>query len=364
MITILAYITLLFYTVRFLVALINRIWSPRLRRGKISTHPMVSVLIPARNEERNIARLLGDLRDQDYHNIEVLVFNDRSTDRTLEVARQFMAADSRFGVIDSEGLPPGWLGKSYGCHRLGEKAHGNYLLFLDADVRVGPGLIESALAHLKRHQLQLLSLFPKQEMVRWGERMVVPLMNFILLTLLPMRLTRISRRTSLSAANGQFMLFVGEAYRQVQPHERVKYIRVEDIAIARLFKSLGLRMECMTGNSDIRCRMYHNLPEALYGMSRSVAAFFGGSHAVALIYWLLSFLGPLAVLMALPPVYLLMLFVLIVAIHGLVASVSLHSFLQQLLLAPARQFFLGVTIFLSYIHQHKRRTVWKDRILE
>ncbi|MBW6536923.1 MAG: glycosyltransferase family 2 protein [Mariniphaga sp.] len=361
MLIIFAYITLVFFGIRFLVALSNVLFSPVLKMQKQQGEPLVSVLIPARNEEQNIGNLLNDLQKQFYTNFEVIVFNDQSTDQTEEIVEAFTKADNRFRLINSAGLPEGWLGKSNACHQLSQKASGDYFLFLDADVRVKPGLIESALAQMQKHRLRLLSIFPKQEMITLAEKITVPVMNSILLSLLPMVLTRESSRTSLAAANGQFMLFEKETYRKVQPHRQVKNLLVEDILIARLYKTNRLKMQCMTGNSTIRCRMYQNLNDALHGFSRSVAEFFGGSHLAAFLYWLIGTLGVFAVIFGLP---MLFSFIVIALITGIIFFVSISSrqpFWQNLLFAIPRQLLLGAIVFLSFRNKKLKKTRWKGR---
>ena len=119
------------------VALTNLMVERNLPESENSSEELVSVLIPARNEENNIGNILTDLINQDHRNIEVIVFNDQSEDRTAEIVREFARIDNRIRLIESDGLPEGWLGKNYACHKLSQSATGKYLLFLDADVRVG-----------------------------------------------------------------------------------------------------------------------------------------------------------------------------------------------------------------------------------
>jgi len=361
MLTILAYITLVFFGIRFLVSLFNVLFSPVLKLQKQTGEPLVSVLIPARNEGRNIGNILYDLKNQSYSNIEVYVFNDQSTDRTEDIVDGFVKTDARFHLLNSEGLPEGWLGKNNACYQLAKKASGEYFLFLDADVRVQSGLIESALAQMQKHRLKLLSIFPKQEMKTLAEKITVPVMNSILLSLLPMALTRESSRPSLAAANGQFMLFEKKTYQNFQPHERIKNELVEDILIARFYKANKLKMQCMTGNKTIRCRMYQNMNDALNGFARSVAQFFGGSHVAAFLYWFVGTFGIFAVLFSLPLVYTGIILVLITGIILFVSVASRQSFGQNLFTAIPRQLLLGVIVFLSFRNKKLKKTRWKDR---
>ncbi|MBN2570753.1 MAG: glycosyltransferase family 2 protein, partial [Ignavibacteriales bacterium] len=220
------YFILIFAGIQFFVALSNIIFSLVLKKRITLEKPFISVLIPARNEEENITDLLNDLLEQDYENIEIIIFNDESTDNTERIVKDYMKKDTRIKLINSDGLPGGWVGKNYACNSLAKNANGGYFLFLDADVRVGKNLIDSVLSHIQKYKLSLLSIFPKQIMLTRAEKIVVPLMNFILLSLLPLRLVRKSKFSSLAAANGQFMFFDSECYRKLEPHKKFRNSKV------------------------------------------------------------------------------------------------------------------------------------------
>jgi glycosyltransferase involved in cell wall biosynthesis len=357
----LAYITILFFCLRFLVATVNVICIPVLKYRRISSKPLVSVLIPARNEENNIQNIVNDIINQDYNNTELIIFNDMSTDRTAELIIPYTQLDKRVRLINSEGLPDDWLGKNYGCYRLAQEASGEYFLFLDADVRLGTGLIESSLAQIQRYQLKLLSIFPKQEMVTLGEKITVPVMNIILLSLLPMILTRESIHPALSAANGQFMMFEKDSYINIQPHKLLKKNKVEDILTARLFKKEGLKIQCMTGNDSIRCRMYSGAGEAISGFSKNIAEFFGGSHILAFIYWLTGTWGIFAVICYLSLTYTFITLALMAGITVLVSRASLQPVIQNIILSIPQQLATGAMLFHSIKNKLLKRTRWKGR---
>lgn len=359
-----AYAIVLFFILRFLVAATNLIFSPVLKKRKHAGHPFISVLIPARNEEKNIPDILEDLKTQSYKNIEVIVFNDQSTDDTAEIVRRFAAADNRFRLVNSMGLPPGWLGKNNACHQLALQAKGDYLLFLDADVRIKSGIIESALAQVQKHSLKLLTIFPKQIMKTTGEKIVVPLMNGILLSLLPLILTRVSFRPSLAAGNGQFMFFEKETYFDTLPHEKVKQNPVEDIFIARLYKKQKKKMQCMTGNETINCRMYQGLEEAIAGFSRSLPHFFGGSHFVAFLYWLITTSGIFIVAFYLPFVYLIIVVFLVIFTKTAISITSRQSVIQNLIWGIVQQLFMGVIVIQSYQNKRLKKSQWKGRNID
>jgi glycosyltransferase involved in cell wall biosynthesis len=346
------------------VAATNLIFSPVLKKKEISENPLVSVLIPARNEEKNILHILEDLKNQSYKNIEVIIFNDQSTDGTAKIVKRFTATDARFHLVNSTGLPPGWLGKNNACHQLALQASGEYLLFLDADVRIQAGIIESALAQVKKHKLKLLTIFPKQIMKTRGERMVVPLMNSILLSLLPLMLTRVSRRQSLAAGNGQFMFFEKNTYFDLLPHEKVKQKTTEDIFISRLYKKQEKKIQCMTGNETISCRMYQGLDEAISGFSRSLPQFFGGSFLAAFLYWIITTFGIFIIAFYLPFVYLIIFILIIIATKTAISITSRQSVIENLIWGIVQQLFMGVIVIRSYINKRLKKSQWKGRNID
>ncbi len=358
---IIAYIVFGFAVIQLLVALVNVLFKQPLPQSSKAFQPMVSILIPARNEEQNIGNILKDLQKQPYKNIEVLVFNDQSEDNTAAIAEEFTVNDKRIKLFHSTGLPKGWLGKNYGCYNLAQKATGDYFLFLDADVRISGNIIHQAISMVRKHKLGLLTIFPKQEMQTWGEWMVVPLMNYILLSLLPLILVRLSIFNSLSAANGQFMLFEAETYKKQQPHEKHSLSRVEDISIARWFKSNGIRIACLSGTNDIRCRMYSGFYDALKGLSRSVIMFFGNSALIAILFWLLTTVGFVFVLLALPLSAFILYLLMLVFTRILISVASRQNIFKNLVLGFFQKWVLGYVIIRAIRSQTKQAYEWKGR---
>ncbi len=234
---ILIYFIFLFLILRFTVTLFNFISNPKLTNSPRDYDDLVSILIPARDEEKNILNLLQSIRDQNYRNYEVVVLDDHSSDETFQICEKFADSDKRFRVVSGKPLPKEWLGKNYACYQLAEEAKGKFLMFLDADETVADGLLNNTVHRMKFYRLDLLSLFTNQVMITWGERMIVPLMHFVLLNLLPLRLVRLSKSPAFSAASGQFMLFNAENYKENQWHEQVRDKVVEDIEIMRSVKA-------------------------------------------------------------------------------------------------------------------------------
>jgi glycosyltransferase involved in cell wall biosynthesis len=356
-----AWFVLAFTLLQLLIALVNLIFYPKLPTGNLKERPFVSVLIPARNEEKNIGNILGDLLYQDYTEIEVIVFNDQSEDRTVEIVQEYALNDGRIRLINSDHLPQGWLGKNWACHSLSQTATGEYFFFADADVRVGSGLIDNAITYCKRFNLALISIFPKQIIKTIGEKVTVPNMNYILLSLLPLILVRKSGFSSLAAANGQFMFFDSAIYKAIRPHEKMRNRKVEDIEIARSLKAGNYKVACLVGDNRIKCRMYNNFNDAVSGFSKNVAAFFGNSVIIATLFWLMTTFGFLIVLFKLPLFYFTGYLVSFLFTRVIISIISEQSIKANLLFLIPQQLSLGIFILNAFINKNIKSFQWKGR---
>ncbi|HZK97652.1 MAG TPA: glycosyltransferase family 2 protein [Prolixibacteraceae bacterium] len=350
-----------FTAVQLLVAATNLIFKPRLNKSPLQGNPLISVLIPARNEAENIDVLLTDLINQHYQNIEIVVFDDQSDDQTVEIVSALAETDSRIKLFRSNGLPNGWLGKNFGCHSLSLHAKGEYLLFLDADVRMGEDIILSVVSYSETYRLGLLSIFPEQIVITPGEKMTVPIMNYILLSLLPLPLVQWTSFRSLAAANGQFMLFNTSVYNRFMPHEHVKNCKVEDIEIARYLKAERIPIACLTGNKSIRCRMYNSFGDAVRGFSKNIISFFGNSFVLAVIFWFITTLGFIPVLISFSVNFLVVYIVMLLLIRLFVALTSHQRILDSFLYFIPQQLVMGVVMFSSFLNKYFFHYQWKGR---
>jgi chlorobactene glucosyltransferase len=354
-------VILFFIVLRFVVTLFNFMSDPKLRRTIKPYNDLVSILIPARNEEGNIIALLQSIRQQDYQDYEVIVLDDHSTDNTYALCTEFAAQNPRFHVVKGNPLPPHWLGKNYACYQLAQKAEGNFLLFIDADEKIKAGLINSALHRMYLKNLGLLSLFTNQEMRTLGEQTVVPLMHYILLNLLPLQLVYLVRNRAVAAASGQFMLFDANHYREYQWHQQVKNKVVEDVEIMRMVKSAGLNGEALLANNMVSCRMYKNYADALKGFSKNFLAAFNYNSFALLIYLMVVLGGPLIVIATLNINLIAFMCGLILLSRIMISLSAGQNALKNLVLHPVQMFNLMLIAFLS-IQQHlTKTTVWKGR---
>jgi cellulose synthase/poly-beta-1,6-N-acetylglucosamine synthase-like glycosyltransferase len=240
--------------------------------------PLVSVIIPARNEQRNIERCVRSVLATRHPSLEVIVVNDHSTDETGTIARAIARDDERLVVIDAPDLPDGWFGKQWACATGARVAGGELLLFTDADTRHESDLLPRAVNALRDRGASLLSIAGHQEMHSFWERIVQPQM-FALLSIRYGGTEHVSnaRRAEDVIANGQFILVRRDAYDAVGGHATVRDRVAEDMALGQeLFRS-GRRVVLMLALSHFSTHMYASLREVVDGWRKNIYA--GGRHA-------------------------------------------------------------------------------------
>ncbi len=241
--------------------------------GSGEGEPPVTVVVPARNEARNIERCLTSLTLQDYPDFEVIVVDDGSFDGTGELARGVPRGNAgRLVVIEGAPLPDGWFGKPWACHQGAMAAGGRLLLFTDADTHHASPLLRRAVAAMREDGARVLSLMGFQELGGFGERLVQP----HLFTLLAMRYRDASRpigsgESGDAIANGQYILVEREAYEGVGGHEAVKGEVVEDLRLAQVLTGAGHTLTLRNAEEDFSTRMYRSLREVIDGWTKNMA---------------------------------------------------------------------------------------------
>ncbi len=256
-----------------LIALIVGRPRPRLRQWKPLTErgaPPVSIVLPARNEAANLERCLRSLLASRYPDFEVVVVDDRSTDRTLAIAEGVATEDHRIIVVKGQDLPDGWYGKPWACWQGYLEAKGDVFLFTDADTQHGPDLLGRAVAALEAERADLVTVMPLQEMHSFWERMVQPFF-FISLGVRygsPERLNR-NRNPVHAIANGQFILTTRDAYEWVGGHRKVRNTVIEDLRLAVEYCTAGRRMFFVVADEDMTTRMYSSLGGIVEGWSKN-----------------------------------------------------------------------------------------------
>jgi hypothetical protein len=229
----------------------------------------VSVLIPARNEEQNIRATLEVALANQRVEFEVIVLDDHSTDRTAEIVSEFAARDSRVRLESAAPLPTGWCGKQHACHVLASLARNPLLVFIDADVRLAPDALARMVAFMQRSEVSLASGVPRQQLGTFSERLLIPLIHFVLLGFLPMHAMRRTKSPAFSAGCGQLFIARREAYEKTGGHAMIRNTLHDGVKLPRLFRRCGLRIELFDATDLASCRMYHTNAETWRGLGKN-----------------------------------------------------------------------------------------------
>jgi chlorobactene glucosyltransferase len=275
--------------VGFLLNLILNLRSLKVPRrdSKVpSPAPLISVLVPARDEEENIAACLESLQKQDYPNFEVLVLDDNSADNTAGIVQRLAAEDKRIQLIRGEPLPEDWAGKPFACYQIARKARGSWLLFVDADTIHAPQMLRSVLALALQLKVSMLSGFPRQLANSLPQKIAVPLIYFIIMGWAPLWWIHRSRMPRPSVAIGQFLLFSREEYWRIGGHKVVKSRILEDIWMGIEVCRHGGRHVAVDLSEVVACDMYPTAGAMWQGLVRCI-------YSVAVI-------SPLLLLLLLP----------------------------------------------------------------
>jgi chlorobactene glucosyltransferase len=293
----------IFFQLVVLMIILSNILILHTTRSKIQPldFPTVSILVPARNEEKSINRCIQSLLEQDYPSYEIFALDDQSSDGTLAIIEQIASLQPRLKVLAGTPPPQGMSGKNWACAQLADQSQGDLLLFTDADTVFKPQSLRLIVSTMLSQKADLLTGFPRQRVHSWGERLLVPFFSWAMFCFIPLWLAYRLRLPLLSSAVGQMMLFRREAYRKIGGHESLRTAIVDDLVLARRIKAAGLRWRVMNVTDQITCRMYHGSREAFDGFAKNLFATFDFHLSIFLfVYiWLAYlFLEPLIVLLA------------------------------------------------------------------
>ena len=258
-----------------------------------SDAPLVSILVPARNEALNIEPCIRSLLAQDYPNFELLVLDDHSSDATADRVRALGVIESgaRHRLLHGAELPSGWVGKNWACHQLAQAARGEFLFFTDADTTHAPGTTAATLAYAEKTGADLVSAWPRLITITWSEKLIIPMILLLGMVLFPIWallilercaargwfLPRRIRRHLPGAANGQFMFWKRSSYFAIGGHEAVRHHLVEDMALGReIVRRMGegMRLRNCESLRFATCRMYRSFDEVWEGFTKNIRAAF------------------------------------------------------------------------------------------
>jgi chlorobactene glucosyltransferase len=240
--------------------------------------PFVSIIVPARNEERNLPRLLPTLLAQRYPHFEVVVVDDQSTDATPRILAEWAGRDPRLRVVQGSSLPPGadWKGKPHAMHQGAQVARGAYLLFTDADTRHSSLSLSASIAYSLAQDADLLTIAPHFELVGIAEKLIMPVAYTGISILYPAAGVN-NPKSPVAIANGQYILIKRTVYDSAGGIERVKDCIAEDLEFGKAIKRDGYRLRLADGRHLMSVRMYTSLPEVWEGWGKNVVLSFRGN---------------------------------------------------------------------------------------
>lgn len=242
--------------------------------------PHISVLIPARNEEASIADAVSSVLASRNAAVEVIVLDDHSEDRTAAIVTELAAKDPRVRLERAPPLPEGWNGKQHACHVLAELARYPILLFIDADVRLEPEALARMNCFREASGASLVSGFPRQITETWLERLVIPLIHFVLLAFLPLHRMRASTRPGYGAGCGQWFLTMKDDYTKAGGHAAIRGSRHDGVKLPRAYRQAGLMTDLCDVTSLASCQMYRSSSQVWNGLAKNATEGLGAPRLI------------------------------------------------------------------------------------
>ncbi|MGD9900032.1 MAG: glycosyltransferase family 2 protein [Calditrichaceae bacterium] len=278
-------VSLFLLAIMLFIIIDNILNGPDLRKRQDGTDfPKVSILVPARNEEDVLESCLESLVRQKYSDFEIIVLDDQSNDNTGGVIKKYAGIYPFVRGVKGKPVPEGWLGKNWACWQLSLEASGEILFFTDADTIHESYSVSHAVSWMQSHRAKAFSVFPQQITASMPEKLMVPLIDFILYSLLPLRLIYKTAFSSLSAANGQVLAFTRQAYDSIGGHRSVKNKIVEDVELFRKAKSKKIKALTASGTGVVYCRMYRDQQQLFSGLTKILFGLTGNNIVMLLIF--------------------------------------------------------------------------------
>ncbi len=244
------------------------------------SRPRFSVLIPARNEEANIAAAVRSVLENENADLEVIVLDDASTDRTAEIVRDLAASDARVRLETALPLPAGWCGKQHACHLLAQLARHPLLVFIDADVRLTPDALARMSVFMEQSGAALASGVPLQEMRTFSERLLIPLIHFVMLGFLPIKRMRATSDPACCAGCGQLFIAQREAYMTCGGHSVIRDTLHDGAKLPRVFRAAGFRTDLFDATDIAVCRMFLTNADVWRGLGRNAHEALGSPQLI------------------------------------------------------------------------------------
>ena len=318
----------------------------------------VSILIPMRNEERNVDGVLSSvLATSLLTEREIVVLDDHSFDATTELLKKYSEVRS----ISGTDLPDGWLGKNFACHQLVAHSTGTYLVFVDADVRLSERSIAAAISDMNSFGWDFLSPYPRQIALTFIERLIQPLLQWSWLAGIPLRFAEKRKFLSMVVANGQFLIVKRQAYLAVGGHKAIRHEVIEDLELARLLVSHGFRGGVADGSDIAECRMYDGQKALVAGYSKSLWRAFGSPAGAIVASFILLFSGLLPLLLGIAGYRAAWIGYFFIVLSRYVAAARTRSTPSTALIHPLAIITVIYLIAKSWYQKSTGQLLWRGR---
>lgn len=359
-------IIFILWVLAFFRTLLNLALVPRLKRGAMpSARPLVSIIIPAREEAHVIGRTVRALLASTYDNFELIVIDDRSTDGTGDVVRAI--DDPRLLVIAGEEPPAGWLGKPWALHKGSLVARGELLLFVDADILYAPGALAAAVAWMEETGRDMITLLPDIRMRGFWDHVAMPNLAMFLFTLSPSWLANRTNLPMLAIGGGTGNLVRRDAYAAAGGHEALKAAVVDDVALGRLIRRSGRTTAGVRAEQFVSVHMYDGLRGIVEGFTKNGFAIFNRNYALAVVVLAISAAGnllPYALAVTGEP-FSIASVALITVIRVILFAALGYSLLAAIFLHPLMiAVWLWIMLRSMWITGIRRRLPWRGRVYD
>jgi glycosyltransferase involved in cell wall biosynthesis len=319
-------------------------------KGITTVGESVDVLIPMRDEEDNVeGSLKSTLNSELLEASSVYALDDNSTDQTGKLISEF-----KVNKLTGTQLPAGWLGKVWACHNLSKAGSGKYLVFLDADVRLHPYAIASAITRMNKFGWDFISPYPRQIAGSFLEKLIQPLLQWSWLASVPLRLAEKFPNRSMTIANGQFFIVKRSAYEEAGGHAAIPGEVLDDLELARLLISKGFKGGVADGSAVASCRMYKTNSQLIDGYTKSLWKAFGGQFGTIVAIILLFFTGISPYLGIGAPATFIFL-------SRFLAAIKTRSNPAYAFLHPISIVILLYLIVLSSVRKSRGTLIWRGR---
>jgi glycosyltransferase involved in cell wall biosynthesis len=342
-----------------LISLVNY-YTIRIPKNSAPIQASVTLLLPVRNEEGNITECVAALKSQSsVENLKFIVINDQSTDKTTELITSAIAGDARFTVLETDGPRTGWLGKVSALQSGYEAANAEFIVTLDADVRLNPDALSRAINQISELDLDFISPYPRQDALTLTEKLIQPLLHWSWMSTIILRLAEKRPHPSTAVANGQFFIVRKSALDAVGGFQSVQNQILDDIEIARSLIKSGFRGVVTEGAEIAHTRMYQNFSEIREGYGKSLHKAFGGKIGAVVASAFIAMTGILPFIFALRGSLIATITFVFIAFTRALSAIRAKSNPLFALLHPISSALL---IYLIVYSWRKRGTVqWKGR---